>query len=275
MTKELEEQIKIKRYVLPADLFLDIHVSGTAKLLYPIIELLDNSNKGCYASNGYLAALANMSERNITRCLQKLKDNGYIKITLIRKEQRFIKIVPEEKRIDIIDVDGKEEKISRIINQTNLQQKRVDDFKEKQKTKRETNGCGVRQNCLSPTTELSIPLDKNDEQKKDYNYSDKEEIAEADDASDEAENKINTNLYSRETLVGLDRYRIKDFLVSEGVMSQYDSVEDIEKYIEPEVKQSCETVKSCLKESEQKIEAEVKSEVRPKVKNGTTTLTHK
>jgi biotin operon repressor len=115
---------KIRYIKIDYDILFDEELSNTAKYLFPIIELFDNTDRGCFASNEYLAALLNCSARNISRAIGELKERKYIETDLIKGRFRNIKI---------IDDGSRKEKISKAIND---QEQRIRDFFEKNDTTR-------------------------------------------------------------------------------------------------------------------------------------------
>lgn len=64
---------------------LDKDLTNTAKLLYTIITSLAKTNNTCFASNFYLAKLLNTTTRQVQRCLELLKNKGYIIVDFANK----------------------------------------------------------------------------------------------------------------------------------------------------------------------------------------------
>lgn len=62
---------------IPAQVFQSTELSNTAKLLYGVVAGLDGTD-GCYASNAYLQASLNQSERAIQVVLKQLEDAGLV-----------------------------------------------------------------------------------------------------------------------------------------------------------------------------------------------------
>ena len=63
---------------IPKEIYLNDDLNWTEKILLIEIDSLDNE-KGCYASNEYLAKFLSKSKRHIQRSLKTLKENGYIR----------------------------------------------------------------------------------------------------------------------------------------------------------------------------------------------------
>ena len=62
---------------IPAEIWFDKDLNITEKVLLVEIDSLDNE-KGCFATNKYFASFLNKSKSYISRCISKLKENGYI-----------------------------------------------------------------------------------------------------------------------------------------------------------------------------------------------------
>lgn len=78
--------------VIPAEVFFDEKLSDPAKLLFPIIHLLDKGEDGCFASNAYLAKEIGCTDREIRRRIAELKDRGHISVCLKDFNQRTIHV---------------------------------------------------------------------------------------------------------------------------------------------------------------------------------------
>lgn len=92
--------------VIPANIRYDEKLTPNAKLLYGEITALCNKDGTCWASNEYFCRLYKISIRSITRWLDDLKKQGYIKVKLEYKQgskevkNRFISIVnPIDKNV--------------------------------------------------------------------------------------------------------------------------------------------------------------------------------
>lgn len=62
---------------VPREVLLDEQLSATAKLLFAIIQSLDN-DKGCFASNEYLGGMLGISESAVRQSLLALEQGQYI-----------------------------------------------------------------------------------------------------------------------------------------------------------------------------------------------------
>ena len=64
---------------IPRQVWLDARLNALDKIVLVEIDSLDNGEKGCYASNKYLAEFCQCSERQVSRAISKLAECGYIK----------------------------------------------------------------------------------------------------------------------------------------------------------------------------------------------------
>lgn len=72
--------------ILPATVRYDKNLTPSAKLLYAEITALSNSKGYCWASNKYFADLYGVGKNSISNWIKNLKDNGYIDIRMIYRE---------------------------------------------------------------------------------------------------------------------------------------------------------------------------------------------
>jgi len=70
--------------ILPANVRYDKNLPANAKLLYSEITALAQKDGYCYASNGYFAELYDVSDRSISEWINKLSQNGYIEVQLVK-----------------------------------------------------------------------------------------------------------------------------------------------------------------------------------------------
>ncbi len=62
---------------VPREVLLDDNLPANAKLLFAIVQSLDNE-KGCFASNEYLGGMIGLSESSVRSCLSALEERKYI-----------------------------------------------------------------------------------------------------------------------------------------------------------------------------------------------------
>jgi uncharacterized phage protein (TIGR02220 family) len=71
---------------IPAEIWLDKNLSVTEKCIYAEISSFCNTYQSCYASNKHFANFAQISENRASHIISGLIDKGYIKRTLVYKE---------------------------------------------------------------------------------------------------------------------------------------------------------------------------------------------
>lgn len=62
---------------IPREVLLDADISASGKIIYAIIQSLDNE-KGCFASNDYIGTMLGLSESTVRACIGDLVDKKYI-----------------------------------------------------------------------------------------------------------------------------------------------------------------------------------------------------
>lgn len=73
--------------VIPADVRYDDQLPANAKLLYGEIAALISAEGFCYASNEYLGAVYQLSERSVRSLIGKLQEAGYIRTEMEKDPQ--------------------------------------------------------------------------------------------------------------------------------------------------------------------------------------------
>ncbi len=83
------QQLPAYDAIIPAPVrYAKIHAE--AKLLYAEIHALSRKEGYCYARNGYLSRLCDVSERSIRRYINQLEDMRFIQVELTRDEKKRI-----------------------------------------------------------------------------------------------------------------------------------------------------------------------------------------
>lgn len=237
--------------------------------------------------------------RTQTRLFKILKDDGVLLVEQHDVPKKNFFKINHDRLLKIIEQydDEREER----IKQRKL--KRREDLEEKKKRQ------------LAKSSGLVKPVrpeykDTNNNSKINNNsFSKEKEIAKADGASDEAEkqadckhnppwnqhndswdseiNNIEGMNIEKQKPFGMEVFAertekdVKEMFVELGYMKEGESINNIWNYINREIEadcdtktnESCNTNSHCSIEKEQEVE--VNTKVKPKVKNGTTTLTHK
>ena len=84
------EERQFKGVWIPSELWLDKNLSLIEKCTLTEIDSLEDSEKGCYASNNYFAEFFNISPSRISQLLNQLKEKEYIKIEYEYKGKEII-----------------------------------------------------------------------------------------------------------------------------------------------------------------------------------------
>lgn len=69
--------------VIPSPILFHKDIPGNAKLLYAVLTNLCDSEGYCWASNEYLAALFEISERTVSRWISQLEKLGFIRLEMV------------------------------------------------------------------------------------------------------------------------------------------------------------------------------------------------
>lgn len=91
------EQRDFKGVWIPRGVWLDGRLSALDKVILIEIDSLDNGERGCYASNAYLAEFCQCSERKVSATISKLIEFGYISVAGFDGRQRTLRsnIMPQ------------------------------------------------------------------------------------------------------------------------------------------------------------------------------------
>jgi hypothetical protein len=74
----MKENRDFKGVWIPKDIWLNTDLSIIEKVLLVEIDSLDNSDRGCFASNEYLASFVQLSEGRVANIIVDLKKRGFI-----------------------------------------------------------------------------------------------------------------------------------------------------------------------------------------------------
>jgi hypothetical protein len=85
-----EKYTQFSGVFIPREVLLDQDVPANAKLIFAIVQSLDN-DKGCYASNDYLGGMLGLSESAVRASLHILEGKGYITRTIEDGIKRTLK----------------------------------------------------------------------------------------------------------------------------------------------------------------------------------------
>ena len=74
----MKENRDFKGVWIPKEIWLNTDLSIIEKVLLVEIDSLDNSDRGCFASNEYLASFVQLSEGRVANIISELKKRGFI-----------------------------------------------------------------------------------------------------------------------------------------------------------------------------------------------------
>lgn len=76
---------------IPRCVWLDERLNALEKIILTEVDSLDMSDKGCFASNQYIAEFCQCSERKVSAAISKLTELGYIYVKSFDGRQRVLK----------------------------------------------------------------------------------------------------------------------------------------------------------------------------------------
>lgn len=76
---------------IPKTVWLDTRLNALEKIILTEIDSLDMSDKGCYASNKYIAEFCQCSETKVSTAISKLVEYGYLYVQSFDGRQRVLK----------------------------------------------------------------------------------------------------------------------------------------------------------------------------------------
>jgi hypothetical protein len=92
----MKENRDFKGVWIPKEVWLNKDLSIIEKCLLVEVDSLDNGEKGCFASNEYLATFFNLSESRMANIISDLKKRGFINQIYFDGRQRGLRIVKSE-----------------------------------------------------------------------------------------------------------------------------------------------------------------------------------
>lgn len=86
-----ENERDFKGVWIPREVWLDTRLNALEKIILTEIDSLDMSDKGCYASNKYIADFCQCSETKVSTAISKLIEYGYLFMKSFDGRQRILK----------------------------------------------------------------------------------------------------------------------------------------------------------------------------------------
>ncbi len=94
----MKENRDFKGVWIPKEIWLNTDLSIIEKVLLVEIDSLDNSERGCFASNEYLAKFVQLSESRVAHIISDLKKREYIIVVFTDGRNRGLKLHPQQSR---------------------------------------------------------------------------------------------------------------------------------------------------------------------------------
>jgi hypothetical protein len=94
----MKENRDFKGVWIPKEVWLNTDLSIIEKVLLVEIDSLDNSDRGCFASNEYLAKFVQLSESRVAHIISDLKKREYIVVVFTDGRNRGLKLHPQQSR---------------------------------------------------------------------------------------------------------------------------------------------------------------------------------
>jgi len=104
---------------IPKEIWLSDQLSLMEKVLFVEIQSLDNE-RGCYASNKYLADFFGLHPRRIAAHIASLKSKGFIFVTVHNQNERTIKVVGKYARVPDTEVRKLQRERSKLIHRMSI-----------------------------------------------------------------------------------------------------------------------------------------------------------
>jgi hypothetical protein len=93
-----KENRDFKGVWIPKEIWLNTDLSIIEKVLLVEIDSLDNSDRGCFASNEYLAKFVQLSESRVAHIISDLKKREYIVVVFTDGRNRGLKLHSQQSR---------------------------------------------------------------------------------------------------------------------------------------------------------------------------------
>ena len=94
----MKENRDFKGVWIPKEIWLNTDLSIIEKVLLVEIDSLDNSDRGCFASNEYLAKFVQLSESRVAHIISDLRKREYIFVVFTDGRNRGLKLNPQQSR---------------------------------------------------------------------------------------------------------------------------------------------------------------------------------
>jgi len=149
----MKENRDFKGVWIPKEIWLNTDLSIIEKVLLVEIDSLDNSERGCFASNEYLAKFVQLSESRVAHIISDLKKNGYIIVVFTDGRNRGLKLHPQQSRFA---KNSKAESLKTTKQSSQKQQHNNTD----NKTSNNTTDIGCENSFSLPDPDVTNPFSR-------------------------------------------------------------------------------------------------------------------
>lgn len=87
----MQQERDFKGIWISKEIWLDTRLNALEKIILAEIDSLDNEEKGCFASNKYLADFCQCSETKVSTAISKLIEFGYLYLEKFNGRERILK----------------------------------------------------------------------------------------------------------------------------------------------------------------------------------------
>jgi hypothetical protein len=94
----MKENRDFKGVWIPKETWLNIDLSIIEKVLLVEIDSLDNSERGCFASNEYLSKFVQLSESRVAHIISDLRKRNYLRVVFTDGRNRGLKCCQQQSR---------------------------------------------------------------------------------------------------------------------------------------------------------------------------------
>ena len=126
-----ENERDFKGVWIPRDVWLDRRLTALEKVILIEIDSLDSTERGCYASNAYIAEFCQCSETKVSTAISKLVKLGYLRIKSFNGRLRELKSSlskSERQTFRNSEADTQNLKESNIVNKPSNNTERINDI---------------------------------------------------------------------------------------------------------------------------------------------------
>jgi hypothetical protein len=149
----MKENRDFKGVWIPKEIWLNTDLSIIEKVLLVEIDSLDNSDRGCFASNEYLASFVQLSEGRVANIISDLKKRGFIIQLFFDGRNRGL-------RTQISESSFNENVKADLTKKTNQPTRKREHNNTENKTNNNTTDKGCEMPFTPPKTKIKNPFSR-------------------------------------------------------------------------------------------------------------------